>query len=198
MTPVRRLHQPRMRVPNRQHGVVLFVAIIVLIVMTLAGLALLRQMSGSNAISGNVAFKVNATSTADAGAEKARQWVLDIAHDKNNSSAADGYYATWVGGIDPSQYDWEHHSGSSTLDDGTGNKVRYIINRLCETEGLDPNNPAQRCSAIDAAFNSGANVGGVSYAPGAAPTVPLTPFFRITTRVDGPRNTVSYTQILMY
>jgi type IV pilus assembly protein PilX len=198
MTAVRRPPQPRMHAPNRQRGVVLFVAIIVLIVMTLAGLALLRQMSGSNAISGNVAFKVNATSTADAGTEKARLWVLDPLNDKNVSSAANGYFANWAGGIDPAQYDWDHHSGSSTLDDSTGNRVRYIIQRMCETEGLDPNNPAQRCSAIDAAFNSGANLGGVSYAPGASPTVPLTPFFRITTRVDGPRNTVSYTQILMY
>ena len=195
MRPVRRVRRSRMRGPHGQRGVVLFVAIIVLIVMTLAGLALLRQMSGSNAISGNVAFKVNATSTADAGAEKARQWVLDPANNKNNSSAADGYYATWVGGIDPAQYDWDHHSGSSTLDDGTGNRVRYIINRLCETEGLDPNNPAQRCS--DVAQQSGASHSGAGYGSGSAPPPPI-PFFRITTRVDGPRNTISYTQILLY
>ncbi|MEO7007970.1 MAG: pilus assembly PilX N-terminal domain-containing protein [Caldimonas sp.] len=173
----------------------LFVAIIVLIIMTLSGLALLRQMSGSNAISGNVAFKVNATSTADAGAEKARQWVLNPVNNKNNSSAADGYYATWVGGIDPAQYDWENHSGTSTLDDGTGNKVRYIINRLCETEGLDPNNPAQRCS--DVTQQSGASHSGAGYGGSSAPPPPI-PFFRITTRVDGPRNTISYTQILLY
>jgi len=48
-----------------QHGVVLFVALIVLIIMTLAGLALLRQMGVGTSIAGNVAFKENATSVAE-------------------------------------------------------------------------------------------------------------------------------------
>ena len=45
-----------------QRGVVLFVALIVLIVMTLAGLALLRQMGAGTSIAGNLAFKENASS----------------------------------------------------------------------------------------------------------------------------------------
>ena len=37
--------------------------------MTLAGLALLRQMGAGTSIAGNVAFKENATSVADRGTE---------------------------------------------------------------------------------------------------------------------------------
>ena len=49
-----RLHRTAQRL---QRGVVLFVALIVLIIMTLAGLALLRQMGVGTSIAGNVAFK---------------------------------------------------------------------------------------------------------------------------------------------
>ena len=52
-------------VRHHQQGVVLFVALIVLIIMTLAGLALLRQMGAGTSIAGNIAFKENATSVAD-------------------------------------------------------------------------------------------------------------------------------------
>ena len=61
--------------PRRERGVVLFVALIVLIVMTLAGLALLRQMAPASSIAGNIAFKENATSVADRGTEVALQYL---------------------------------------------------------------------------------------------------------------------------
>ncbi|MEO7057251.1 MAG: hypothetical protein ABI143_10630 [Caldimonas sp.] len=182
-----------------QSGVVLFVALIVLIVMTLAGLGLLRQMSAGNAIAGNVAFKENATSTADAGTEAARQWLIDTAATNlaslNADVAASGYFSTWAGGVDPTQYDWTQ-SGSNTLDASTGSRVRYIIHRLCETAGLDPADPSQRCSDRPGGPN---NAGGVGYGTGSpsAFSSPI-PFYRITTRVDGARNTISYTQVLMY
>ena len=44
------------RVSRGERGVVLFVALIVLIIMTLAGLALLRQMGAGVSIAGNIAF----------------------------------------------------------------------------------------------------------------------------------------------
>ena len=57
-----------------QRGIVMWVAIAVLIVMSLTGLAMMRQMGGSLSIAGNVAFKESATSSADAGTEIARDW----------------------------------------------------------------------------------------------------------------------------
>ena len=63
--------------PSCSRRVVLFVALIVLIIMTLAGLALLRQMGAGTSIAGNIAFKENATSVADRGTEVARQWISD-------------------------------------------------------------------------------------------------------------------------
>lgn len=183
--------------PGSQQGVVLFVALIVLVVMALAGLGMLRQMGGSNAIAGNVAFKENATSTADVGTEEARNWLLtQVGGTLNNDVPANGYRSTWAGGFDPTQYDWSQ-SGTTLLESPTssGNQVRYIIHRLCEFAGLDPNDPSQRCS--DFPQTTGASHGGGSYGGGGGQLPPI-PFYRITTRVDGPRNTTSYTQVLMY
>jgi type IV pilus assembly protein PilX len=182
---------------RRQRGVVLFVALIVLIVMTLAGLALLRQMGVGTSIAGNVAFKENATSVADRGAEVARQWLqANSAITSLDSFAPDGYHSSWAGSVDPTTLDWTNQSRTLTDDQvQTGNTARVIIQRLCATAGMSAIDPAQRCSDFPA-LNAGGSRGGGSYPsvlPGASPQ----PFYRVTTRVDGPRNTVSYTQVLM-
>ena len=181
---------------GEQSGVVLFVALIVLIVMTLAGLALLRQMSAGTSIAGNIAFKENATSGADRGVEEARAWVMTNFATTFKNSLADGYHASWETGVDPTAFPWDTESKEILADQAdTGNRVRYIVHRLCQTAGMSANDPAQRCSD-STGVNTGDSRGGSSY--GATSTTPqATPFYRITTRVDGPRNTVSYTQVLM-
>jgi Tfp pilus assembly protein PilX len=85
---------------------VLFVALIVLIVMTLAGLALLRQMGIGTSIAGNVAFKENATSVADRGTEAARAWLIANSAITANDSPVDGYYSSWAAGVDPTAFTW--------------------------------------------------------------------------------------------
>ena len=183
-----------------QRGVVLFVALIVLIVMTLAGLALLRQMGAGTSIAGNLAFKENATFVADRGAEVAVQYLQLITTDLTVNTPAAGYAATWAGGLDPTTFPWG--AGSLALADDpiirdiaqTGNTADVIIQRLCQNLGsaLDP---AQICSdfPIDNPFRSHGNPGSTAPLPSVTPT----PFFRVTTRVLGPRGTVSYTQVLM-
>jgi type IV pilus assembly protein PilX len=179
-----------------QRGVVLFVALIVLIVMTLAGLALLRQMGAGTSIAGNIAFKESATFIADRGTEVAVQYVQLVTTDLTANTPASGYAATWVDGLDPTTLNW----GPSSLalaDDPiirdiaqTGNSADVIIQRLCQNLG-SALAPAQRCSDILVPGT------GCSHIPGSlCPSTP-SPFYRVTTRVLGPRGTVSYTQVLM-
>jgi type IV pilus assembly protein PilX len=180
----------------RQQGVVLFVALIVLIIMTLAGLALMRQMGVGTSIAGNVAFKENATSVADRGTEFARTWLIANSAITANDSPVDGYLSSWAGGVDPTTFDWAGQS-RTLVDDQlqTGNTARIIIQRLCAVAGMSAVDPAQTCSDSPAS-NDGASKSGGGY-PSVLPGTAPTPFFRVTTRVDGPRNTVSYTQVLM-
>jgi len=184
------------RSASRQHGIVLFVALIVLIVMTLAGLALMRQMGIGTSIAGNVAFKENATSVADRGTEAARAWLIANAAITSNDSLVDGYLSSWTAGIDPTVFDWVGSARTLVDDQGqTGNTARIIIQRLCAVAGMSAIDPAQTCSDFPI-LNAGESKGGGGY-PSVLPGTAPTPFYRVTTRVDGPRNTVSYTQVLM-
>ncbi|MGZ8259042.1 MAG: pilus assembly PilX family protein [Caldimonas sp.] len=181
---------------RRQGGVVLFVALIVLIIMTLAGLALLRQMGVGTSIAGNVAFKENATSVADRGTEWARAWLIANSAITSSDSIPNGYLSSWAGGVDPTAFDWDGQSRTLTDDQAqTGNTTRIIIQRLCATAGMSALDPAQNCSDFPMP-NAPTSRGGGSY-PSVLPGVGPVPFYRVTTRVDGPRNTVSYTQVLM-
>ena len=58
-----------------QAGVVLMMALIVLVAMTLAGIALVRSVDTSNIIAGNLAFKQAATNSGDTGIEAAAAWL---------------------------------------------------------------------------------------------------------------------------
>jgi Tfp pilus assembly protein PilX len=187
-------------VRRHEQGVVLFVALIVLIIMTLAGLALLRQMGAGTSIAGNIAFKENATSVADRGTEVARQWIRDNTAITANDSLTAGYHSSWTGSwgtsVDPTTFTWDNANSRLITDDDpqTGNTARVIIQRLCETPNMSAIDPAQRCS--DSLIANGGSKGGGGY-PSVLPSTSTAPFYRVTTRVQGPRNTISYTQALL-
>jgi len=193
-----------MRAPGgrRERGVVLWVAIIVLVAMTLAGLAMMRQMSAGASIAGNIAFKESATAVADRGAEMARVWLMNNPALLNNDNFAVGYHSSWAPSTDPSTFNWAQAMDLSdplldpaNLDPGrTGNRALMYIERLCSTPNVSALAPLQVCS--DKPGGADTNRGGASY-PTGIPGAPPQVYFRVTTRVDGPRNTRSYTQVLM-
>lgn len=177
----------------------MYVALIVLIAMTIAGVAMMRQMSTGVSVAGNLAFKQNATSVGDLGIEKARDWIVNPVNAAalDSDSSANGYYSSWNGGatpagsVEPKEFNWNDGSKLVTSDDGTGNEVRYIIHRLCKIAGKPPNESSQQCT--DSGKNVSVDKGGSS----TPPTRPPQPYFRVTARVLGPRNTVSYIQVVL-
>ena len=188
---------------RHERGVVLFVALIVLIVMTLAGLALLRQMSTGVSIAGNIAFKENATSVADRGTEVALQYLTGPGAALSLDSMPNGYHSSWENGAtDPTIRRRSHGTrGRLTLvspdQAETGNTAQLIIHRLCLLPNQPINAVGQRCSDAPV-VDDGASTGGGSYGPGGVlPPATPSPFYRVTTKVKGPRNTVSYTQVLL-
>jgi type IV pilus assembly protein PilX len=201
---VRQLHN-RTIARRGQRGVVMFVALVVLIVMTLAGLAMLRQMSSGVSIAGNIAFKQAATAVADVGVETARVWIGNNPATLGVDQVASGYYATWALNFDPTSAAWAAiWQGAPVLlpavTGNTGNTVRYVIERLCSQ--LGPNwgpgmLPTQECADSVGKSTSGQSMGGVSYTNPGGTTTPPAPYYRVTTQVLGPRNTVSYTQVVL-
>lgn len=174
-----------------QRGIVLFVALIVLIAMTLAGLAMMRQMGVGVSIAGNVAFKENATSVADRGTEAARVWIAANQATLNLDNFGQGYHSSWSASVDPTTFNWAQ---SMVLPIEAGNVASVYIERLCASPNLSAIAPTQVCS--DKPVGTGSSRGGGSY-PSVIPPTPPQPYFRVTTRVDGPRNTRSYTQVVM-
>jgi len=197
---------------RRQQGVALVMALIVLVAMTLAGLAMMRSVDTSSLIAGNLAFKQSAAISADAGVEAAIAWVKARPSGLDKDSGENGYYASSQAALDLTgndtpeandDLDWSDKSAVAQLAaDAAGNQVSYVIHRMCDVEGQF--DPAKCSTAPSGAQQTGDNSIGIlgpmlkyqalgnSALPGS--TVAL---YRITVRVLGPRSNVSFVQAVI-
>lgn len=193
-----------MRQGRQQRGVVLMVALIVLVALTLAGIALMRSVDTTTIIAGNLAFQQAATNSGDTGIETAVSWL-----ETNNSGStlhghiyAQGYAASRQ---DPaSGQSWDSFWTSVLAPNGqtvtlaqnatTGNTVSYTIQRLCNAVG-DPVATGVDCavpqSLTNSATTSSKGAGFIQL------SVNTQIYYRITSRIVGPRNTVSYVQAIV-
>jgi type IV pilus assembly protein PilX len=197
---------------TREQGVVLFIALIVMVAMALAGLALIRAVDTNVIVAGNIAFKQGATNAGDQGIEVARKWLINNKNTLSDDQSPAAYISNWqatldLTGNDPTKgdFDWNANSLEVTAADAAGNRVRYVIHRLCQDSNVTPSSTT--CVKVSSA-TSGAIAGGGEYVGrrgyeggGASSAFNLTTtyvYYRITVRVDGPRGTASYVQALMY
>ena len=183
----------------RQRGAVLFIALIVLVAMSLAGIALIRGVDTANLIAGNLAFKQNATHGGDWGVEQARAWLQLQPAATLYADVPGRYSAAMQTGLDftatdPSapDFDWDANS-FGPVTDPAGNEVRYVIHRMCELAG----NPGSvNCVRTSLGGTTGGTQGGATYGGAALPSTSQI-YYRITARVTGARNTVSYVQVMV-
>lgn len=190
------------RASGRQAGVVLIIALIVLVAMSLAAIALVRSIDTTNIIVGNLGFKQAATQSGDTGIESATAWLERNNNAAlNNNLAANGYFASRVDPTAGQSWDafWTATLAAQAVTlapDAAGNTVSYVIHRLCNQAGSrDPNvNPGISCSVSPvAAGNDCVEAGCGQNKLNAAAQL----YYRITARVAGPRNTVSYVQAVV-
>lgn len=194
--------RPARRAPARrsQHGVVLFVALIVLVAMTMVGLAVIRSSGGATLMAGNLTFRQSATVAGDLGIEAARTWLAaqgPLTLETNDT--ASGYYATWDKTFNPVTLPLAGWHDPALATDAAGNKVRFVIHRMCALAGgITPPAapPNQECVTLADPGKTGSK-GGVVYGEKAL-TGTSQPYYRITARIDGPKNTVSFVQAMMY
>ena len=188
--------------PRRNAGVVLFISLIVLVAMTLAGIAIMRSVSTSNLIAGNLAFKQMTIQASDNGVEQAYQWLLANRATLANTNLALGYASSRPG----TEPDWTAAStwaNAITLPtDAAGNSVSFVVHRMC----------SQPDTAYNASNGGVANDCALSLSPGTAPPPgegdsyqtgapvfledPMV-YYRITVRTTGQRNTVSIVQAMV-
>lgn len=187
--------------PAKQRGVVLMIALIMLVAMTLAGIALVRSTDTTNIIAGNLAFKQSATSSGDRGTEAAINWLTlnNSGTTLHNNDFANGYAAsraiasgqTWNAFWTSTLTGQAKQVG--TTEDAAGNSVWYAIERLCNATG-DPVSTGVDCSVPQSAGSSAASSKGAGV---IALLYNSQIYYRITSRILGPRNTVSYIQTVV-
>jgi Tfp pilus assembly protein PilX len=207
MNPVARA---RAGMPARQDGIVLIIALIVLVAMTLAGIGMVRSIDTGTLVAGNIGFRESAVATADSGIEAARTWLMNNRNLLNTDIPASGYYASRQSGLDytgnqaaagATQVDWGGSDPSAAVKayaagslDATGAPVYYVINRLCSIPG-SINAPGQSC-----AYSQTSGIGSTQQAADYSSyglNVKNLVYYRITARVNGPKNTVSYVQAVI-
>ena len=192
---------------RRQRGVVLYVALVVLVGMMLIGVSLLRSVSAGQGVAGNLAFRQNATAAGDVAVATAIHWLRPSASGAlppdsvalQTDIPANAYISSWDPFFNPTTFDWDCAvlnpcPVGSVNDDGTGNSVKYVIHRLCSNAGAT-DNPNNTCAVIMDGMSLGSGGGGSGFSGIGSP--PPVAYYRVTARILGPRNTVSYTQVIM-
>jgi Tfp pilus assembly protein PilX len=190
---------------RKQRGVVLFIALIVLVAMSLAGIALMRSVDTGTIVAGNLAFRQGAMHVGDIGIEAARSWLqTQSSASLYNDIPASAYYAGWaqnvvlVGTPSGSQvaFDWSTAAPVVSPAPPAGYSVSYVIHRLCESAG-DP--ASITCvKQTGAASASGGGTKGAAAFGQMAIQVPTSSLYRITVRVVGPRNSTSFVQAVVF
>lgn len=195
---------------SRQQGLVLFVALMALVVMSLASVALIRSVDTSSQITGNLAFKQSTSITSSYGLEAMADTIgSQLKVYATTNDPANGYYAvctTFDAGA-TGQCNGENlvqdatwtnansklATGAGIADgkDPYGNTIRYIVERMCNQAG---NSSVERClMASSPTDTSSKNVIGLG-TPILQPISEPLPLYRVTVRITGPKNTTTYVQ----
>lgn len=195
--------------PHTQKGVVLFIALIVLVAMTLAGISLVRSVDTANVIAGNLAFKQGALQAADIGVEAAVAALptivtttLDTVVNPPPAGPPNYWYypsrrETDVYGVPTTKeagttggalaINWANVPIASTV---AGNDVQIVIDRLCT--GPIPVSDLQGKCFAESTPGGGSKKWG---APVFTSTTNV--YYRVTARITGPRNTQSMVQAIL-
>lgn len=189
------------KIVSRQRGVVMMVAMVVLVAMTLAGIALTRSMDTTNMIAGNMAFKQVSVQAADVAMEQAVSFIE--ANGGTGALGADllanGYRATVDYAPPAMDTFWKNLEAANSIcylgaagctnnknqavADTLGNVRGYVIERMCQ---------GATCAVVQHQVLSGGCCEGPDC--GDIPCYSNDQMFRITVRVTGPRNTNTYVQ----
>jgi type IV pilus assembly protein PilX len=196
-----------------QQGFVLFVALIALVAMSLAAAALIRSVDSSVLVAGNLAAKQSATLAADTSVSVAQDRIVSGAINVLNDDLPRGYYASIANHPDAANFldirdeaTWTDANSqlitsaiSPDIDandkDVGGNTIRYVVQRMCRSAGAaladcifgqateGGNSKSNYCNQNGDCFNAQQGT---------------SPLYRITSRVVGPKNTVSLIQAYVY
>lgn len=218
-------HRHPLAAPCRQRGIILVMVLIAIVLLSLAGAAMIRASDTTGVVVGNIGFRQGAVSVSDQGVEEARAWLAAQWNTMNTTAAgrctagaAAGaptwclwydqvtvpgtawYRASTADNFDPRTYVWSDTTAKRTTAGlPTGYSMHWVIHRMCETStGGDPGIAATLCLKQSGAAAAGASQTSAVYGQFIKKSFNSGPYFRITVRVTGPHATTSYVQALVY
>ncbi len=193
----------------RQGGTILIIALIVLVAMTLAGIATMRSVDTATIAAGNIGLRQASVNAADQGIQAGVAWLTanlgpTLVNDSHQPGTASKGYFSNVAGNDPDWYDPLNWNEAGQLNNGNpdagGNVVFFLIHRLCSipncatsaTCGGKPNTCASTLSTA-ALAQEGNDQTRPTDSHASAPAF----HYRVTAKAVGPRNSISIVQTMV-
>ena len=189
-----------------QRGAVLFIALSVLVAMTMASVALVRSVDTATLGAGNIALKQSAAQAAERAVGMAMAQFdpfavpagfFTVIANADSHQSTQNYCASLLPtdkrGVPlvlqnpgSKECDGQPLDPANVVTTANNERLRYVIERLCTDTGV----PDQAKCNLDQILPTGGTVGGGAH---LGDTVPL---YRVTVRVDGPRNTRHFSQVI--
>jgi len=218
----------RMMNLHRNQGFVLFMTLVMLVILTISGLAMMQVMGSGVTAAGNIAFRQASVRYADLALEDARTWLMAQSAEYLHDNHPDDHgYMSWVQAtqspappsaddFNPKTHDWTDtdvaHPYTAAPDpdfDGDGDattfsgyRMYYVIHRIAYVSGESCNTPGTGCM-YPATASAGTLSPGTTTSAGTGYSPPITGavgnvYYRITAKVAGPRHNSSYVQAIMH
>jgi Tfp pilus assembly protein PilX len=191
------MHRLKFASAARQQGVVLIFSLIVLLILAIGAVALLRSVNSSLLSAGNLAFHRDLVNQAEQAVSNVMTEFKTNALPLGGATTADNPAANYVSTMLPTNVqgvplvllDNAAFAAVATAGDIPGAtpdvKIRYVIDRLCTNTGS--------ASTPNCVQSTGLPTGGTANR-NTAVAPPSATVYRLSVRVDGPRNTQAFLQ----
>jgi Tfp pilus assembly protein PilX len=196
------------RLARRQRGVVLFVALIAMVVLSLAGIALMRSVDTTMGVAGNIAFRQATIGPVNEAMEEAVNVIYKAKTlaSPNANDLTQNYYASIQPGESRSGVPAALRGSYSAMvatytgaglaalysDPVSGAEVRWVIERVCNSAAATPEQITGHCDTLPPKVASAGTDNEVGI------PLPPIPLYRVTVRADIPNtNAVSYAQTFL-
>lgn len=206
---------------TKQKGVVLLITLIMLVAMTLAAISLMRSVDTSNLVAGNMAFQQSSLHGADTGTEQAIAYLNSsltgtTVNLRNGTTGAFtvncgtltcpvGYKSFYEPLLEPptAGRTWDDFWNSMVTTVGvvalnglpTGYSGNFVVEALCTSAAQTGCTTVTITSVTTTP--QGQDMGGVSRNFSNTTNTTNAHYYRVTTKVDGPRNSVAYVQTIL-
>ncbi len=172
---------------HKQTGFVLFVALIVLVAMSMAGIGMMRSVDAGTQIAGNLASRQSAIHIQEAALEEALKRIKLATQSgaASQTGVVPGYSSTYQAIDFANKQAWPNALSLGT-DADTGNTVSILIDRLCDADDNCATTMGYQSQALGGSMTGGGQL------------QPISPHYRVLARVTNAKDMVTFVEGKFY